>query len=39
VNAAVPRDEDVPALTVEMPDSFDAEFAPPNALGLATLFL
>jgi hypothetical protein len=34
VNVAVPRDEDVPALTIEMPDSFHVEFAPPNALGL-----
>ncbi|HZL53896.1 MAG TPA: hypothetical protein VFC37_23430 [Terracidiphilus sp.] len=33
VNVAVPRDENVPALTVEMPDNFQVNFGPPNALG------
>ena len=33
INVAVPRDENVPALTVEMPDKFQVDFGPHNALG------
>jgi hypothetical protein len=33
VNVAVPRDEYVPSLAVQMPDTFSVEFAPPNVLG------
>lgn len=37
VEVALPRSENVPALEVEMPDSFDVKFAPSNPLGMGNV--
>ncbi len=37
VDVPLPRSEDVPALELEMPDSFHVEFAPLNPLGMGNV--